>query len=204
METGFLDLPGEIRNHVYTQLLVIPRLPFSRLLSRVEHRISPRILRVCRAINQEATQILYGLNIFLVNNKFVSSQPRLRLYYNPVRNTNIVSLIRRYHIRVRLDTDALFSAEQLTETFSGLDELTIDIFQARFGSSDNKVLKLFEGIRGVKKARIIGNLTYVQEYANWLLYSIMTPVGCEVTESVEAVLDMKENIRHYDMWIVRE
>ncbi|KAJ5050496.1 uncharacterized protein L3040_002375 [Drepanopeziza brunnea f. sp. 'multigermtubi'] len=84
--------------------------------------------------------------------------PRLRLYYDTISKASLISLIRRFHIRVRLDCDPNFSAKKATESFTGMEELTIEVFQAQFGGSDYEVLTLFEDIRGVKRARVYGSV----------------------------------------------
>ena len=77
-------------------------------------------------------------------------------------------MIHRYHIRIRLDCDPNFSAKAAKESFDGMDELTIEAFQAQYGSSDHGVLELFEGIRGVKQAKVYGSVTAFPEYVRWL------------------------------------
>lgn len=81
---------------------------------------------------------------------------------------------------MRLDCDPNFSVEKATDAFSGVEELTLEVCQAQYGSSDHKVLRLFEGIRGVKKARVYGSTTEFPEYAQWLESSMRAPEGEEV------------------------
>ena len=55
----------------------------------------------------------------------------------------------------------------MTESFSGVSELEIEVFQSMYGSSDFSNLKLFEGVRGVGKVDIHGSLGD-RKYADWL------------------------------------
>jgi hypothetical protein len=170
----FMDLPGEIRNQIYHQLLLVPALSTPRLLG--DPPLYPQVMTVSRKVCAEAKQILYGCNTFLAHPNLLSDMPRLRLYYDPISSPSLISQIRRYHIRVRLDNDPNFFAGKATKAFSGMDELTIEVFQAQFGSSDYKTLKLFEGVRGVKRARIYGSVVAFPEYVKWLQASMMTPI----------------------------
>ena len=86
-------------------------------------------------------------------------------------------MIRRYHIRVRLDCDPNFSAKKAQEAFTGAEELTVEVFQAQFGGSEYQVLKLFEGIRGVRRAKIYGSVSAFPDYVDWLESAMMEPEG---------------------------
>jgi len=106
-----------------------------------------------------------------------------------------------------LDNDPNFSAQKAQESFTGVEELTIEVFQAQYGSSDYKVLRLFEGVRGVERTRVYGSITGFPEYAEWLQNVMSTPVGKEVDLfDREKVLSEKAvQVRSgdaYDIWIV--
>ncbi|KAG8672608.1 hypothetical protein FPOAC1_005885 [Fusarium poae] len=73
----FLSLPGELRLGVYRHLLVSQNLPvlcstaaaggfrvLAEELYDLDLGIHPQILQTCKAINREATQILYADNVF--------------------------------------------------------------------------------------------------------------------------------------------
>ena len=79
---------------------------------------------------------------------------------------------------MRLDTDPRFSKQQVEESFNGVEELRIDVFQSMYGSCDFSVLKLFEGVRGVGKVKIDGSLGD-RRYAEWLAKTIQLPAGEE-------------------------
>lgn len=57
----FLDLPAEMRNHVYRDLLI-----FSRAGAAKKTACYPAILRVSRQIQEEGKGIVYGENVFRV------------------------------------------------------------------------------------------------------------------------------------------
>jgi hypothetical protein len=59
MATPFLSLPGEIRNQIYTRLLVSPK-PLNYLFSK--QGVAPNILYTNKIIHDEARSILYGCN----------------------------------------------------------------------------------------------------------------------------------------------
>ena len=173
---SFLDLPGEIRNQIYLELLIVPDLA-TPLLQFGSHPIYPRILEVCQKVHDEAKEILYGINTFLAHPNLLTGLPRLRLHYDTISSESIISLIRRYHIRVRLDCDPNFTAIKVIDAFTDIEELSIEVFQTQYGGSDYNVLRLFEGIRGVKKANIFGSTSSFPKYAEWLQDAMMTPKG---------------------------
>lgn len=82
---------------------------------------------------------------------------------------------------MRLDCDPHFTAEAVNRAFTGVEELTVEVFQAQFGSSDCTVLKLFEGVRGVKKAKVGGSSGF-SVYQGWLESIMMYPAGTKVED----------------------
>lgn len=190
-----LQLPPEIRNQIWDLLLVqnihLKRgTPYHTIPdeSKRRTRFCANVLRTCKQINAEGTPILYGENVFQAHRSLLATLPSLVLHLAsdpvccpPVTNSRVVKLIRRFHVFVRLDTDPRFSASQVEESFNGADELHIDVFQSMYGSSDFSVLKLFEGVRGVGKAKIEGSLGD-RRYADWLAGVLMLPLGAEPRE----------------------
>ena len=81
---------------------------------------------------------------------------------------------------MRLDCDPGFTAEKATEAFTGVEELTIEVFQAQFGSSGYGNLRLLEGVRRVRRCKIVGSVSAFQEYVDWLRGAMMAPVGAVV------------------------
>ncbi|KAM3066613.1 hypothetical protein ACMFMG_002326 [Clarireedia jacksonii] len=178
---SFLDLPGEIRNQIYNDLLILPHIFTPRRLGS-DPPIYPQILRVCKQVHEEAKQILYGGNVFIAHPNLLDGWPRLRWKYDTISSQNVISYIRRYYLIVRLDCDPNFTAENAERAFSGIEELTIRVEQAEFRGSDYQVLKLFEGVRGVKKTRVYGSVTGFPKYCQWLQNAMSTPKEVEVTE----------------------
>lgn len=89
--------------------------------------------------------------------------------------------------------------EQVTKAFSGVEELTIEVFQAQFGSCGREVLGLWEGVRGVKRARVYGSVTAFPGYARWLGGSMEMGVG----EVVEPFMDVEKGVgqrEEHDIW----
>ena len=82
-----------------------------------------------------------------------------------------------------------------------MEELTVEVFQAQFGSSDNQSLMLLEGIRGVRKARVYGSITAFPEYAGWLQGVLMAPVGVEVV-AFDRERELVRRDGRYDLWTV--
>lgn len=180
-----LALPAELRNSIWTQLLVV--LPSQPRDAKVKSHLHPALLRVNRQINTEATPILYGANTFTASASLLTGLPSLLTssrdlrppLFPPIVHPRVTALIRKWFLRVRLDTDPRFDRVQAAEAFSGVEELEIEAFQAMFSSSDYAVLELFEGVRGVGKARVLGSVGD-GKYAEWLASCMMLPAGTEV------------------------
>jgi hypothetical protein len=95
-------------------------------------------------------------------------------------------------VQVRLDVDARFSKAQVSDAFSGADELEVEVWQATFAAADLTVLKLFEGVRGVGRAKVTGSVG--REYAACLEGVMMADYGFVVGKRPE------EEGRVYDVW----
>lgn len=94
---------------------------------------------------------------------------------------------------MRLDVDHGFSKTQVSDAFSGAEELEIEVWQAMFGAADLTALRLFEGVRGVMKAKVSGSVG--RGYAAWLEGVMMADYGVVVGE----MPDDKEK-GPYDIW----
>lgn len=192
-----LKLPGEVRNYIYGLLLIAPPPGTPRPLGS-NLQIHPQILIVCRQVHHEAAAVLYGKNTFIAHYSLLSSLPQLRRWQHPITCSTLISMIRRYHIYVRLDCDARFTAEMARDAFTGKEELTIEVFQSQFDSSDHTVLRLFEEVREVHRARIFGSITAFPEYTYWLENVMMSPKDESMTEYGQNEKEMKR-----DLWTVR-
>lgn len=176
---AFLAFPGEIRNRIYTFLLVVPPPSTTTALGETPP-IHPEILRVNRQIHYEALPFLYAQNTFIAHPIRLYRFPQLRRWIDPVLAPQLIALIQRYHIFVRLECDAGFSAEAARDAFSGVEELTVEVFQSQFKGSGNGVLRLFEGVRGVRRARVFGSIAEWPEYVAWLQGKMMSKEGGEL------------------------
>ncbi|KAF4970662.1 hypothetical protein FZEAL_9987 [Fusarium zealandicum] len=182
-QTGFLDLPVEIRLDIYDQLL--RTTPYTKCCRQnPDNQVHASLLRANRQIHDEATDLLYGTNTFLAHPTLLTSFPRLRAWYDPVQESSIIPRIRRFHAQVRLDVDLPYEADAVTKAFSGLDELSIDVVQAMFLGVGYRNLTKFEGVRGIKKIRIFGSTTGFEDYVEWLKKAMTTEPGEHVDDFV--------------------
>lgn len=186
----FFRFPPELRNMVYRELLC-PDAPsrttlakrdtdlsvrrFNRTTTKTE--LHPAILSTCRRIHDEATELLYTPHTFHAHPTLLAALPHLQSASKPVLYSHLTSLIKRWQICLRLDTDPLFTFAQATQAFSGADYLEIRVWQAQYEACNPAVLKLFTGIRGVKVARVGGSVD--SKFAQWLEQLMMRPMECE-------------------------
>lgn len=208
---NFLDLPLEIREQIYTHLLVhppgcpdasatqdlLPRPPQGPP-SPPSPALHPAILAVSRQTYAEAHPILYTQNTFQCHHALLTSFPRLHAPQpappRPRRQWPQISdaacpgvlLARRWHLRARLDCGPFWGAEAAARALSGAEELTVEARQSAFGACGNDVLRNLEGVRGVRRARVCGSTTGLEGYVRWLEGVMMSPVGTEVVPYVEA------------------
>ncbi|KAK4177928.1 hypothetical protein QBC36DRAFT_235489 [Triangularia setosa] len=96
----------------------------------------------------------------------------------PTIPTCYIPLIRKWRLRVKLDSPPPWSEELIGECFTGARELTLDIWQSSFwGGVGVRTLKGFEGVRGVRKAKVRGMLGGFEGYRSWLEGQMGRPVG---------------------------
>lgn len=144
------------------------------------------ILRTSRQIHDEATPVLYTSHIFLTPpSSLLTHFPRLSAFHAPIQHAEhsptLRRLITRYRIQLRLDVDPKFTRDDATRHFSGVDELEVDVRQASWRGVGPDHLRLFEGVRGVKKsARVVGSTGGFEGYARWLEGSMAAPKGARV------------------------
>lgn len=190
-----LSLPPELRNAIWSLVLLHDieqerarglRSPTAdRALQKQRERVCANVLRTCKQANKEGTPILYGDNTFAAHSSLLAALPALLLraaptrLAPPVKHRRVADMIRRYYIHVRLDTDPRFTRLQADESFTGVEELEIEVFQSMYGSCDFSVLQLFEGVRGVGKATVHGSVGD-GKYAEYLARRMMSPIGTDV------------------------
>lgn len=144
------------------------------------------ILRTSRQIHDEATPVLYTSHIFLAHpSSLLTHFPRLSAFHAPIQHAEhsptLRRLITRYRIQLRLDVDPKFTRDDATRHFSGVDELVVDVRQASWRGVGPDHLRLFEGVRGVKKsARVVGSTGGFEGYTRWLEGSMVAPKGARV------------------------
>lgn len=188
----FLDLPLEIRLQIYAHLILLsPRYTGERkpLDNSESSKIHPAILSVCRQIHFETLPILYSQNLFIAHPKLLTSFPKLR----PWNSASIAGeasvpglrMVKKWWLVVRLDCGPFWGRETVTRAFTGMDEVVVQVTQSDFGGSGYDNLSMFEGVRGVKRARVFGSIYGFEGYVRWLERSMRTPQGGEVVKYVE-------------------
>lgn len=192
-----LTLPGEIRNQIYRLLLTIPPTTLKSLQRHVHLNhysgstlsssptsswpFTPALLSTCRQISSEATPILYAENTFTAHPTLLTSMPYLVNPARPIYLPQVCERIRRWHVSVRLDCDARYREEDVTQAFSGAQEVEVEAKEAMFRSAGAGMLMLFRGVRGVERARVMGSVE--REFAVWLEGAMMAEMGSEVDET---------------------
>ncbi|KAI0840132.1 hypothetical protein F5Y06DRAFT_294802 [Hypoxylon sp. FL0890] len=183
-----LTLPLEIRLEILKHLLVLP--PSAPPPSQNAHYHSPQpralrllypaILRCNQQLYSEGLPLLYRHNTFLAHNTLLTSLPRLRRAYDPVVTERLSGLITRFHLCVRLDAEPGYDRAKATAQLSGKEEVVLEAWQAMWRGSGPDVLRLFEGVRGVRRAKVIGSVGGFEDYAKWLERAMMREVGATV------------------------
>lgn len=182
----FLELPGEIRNQILRLLLthntpIITR--FANQLAPPEPtnlRLCPHILLSSRRIYHDGLSILYGENTFQAHPSYLTSMLFAMDPFRPVTASVCVEMIRRFHIRVRLDCDPYYKAEAVKKAFSGADSLEVEIFRSSWGMGGYDAFEGYMGVRGVRKARVHGSVGV--EFAEWLEGVMQAPQGSEIVD----------------------
>ncbi|KAK4154610.1 hypothetical protein C8A00DRAFT_32647, partial [Chaetomidium leptoderma] len=144
--------------------------------------LHPQILAVNTQTHQEATPILYSHNTFAAHPIHLTTRPTLYHPYcspcKPVTTPNLrknPNQIKKWHLRLRLDvppptpttTPSSSSSSNpppppwnkttITTAFSNADSLTLDLWSGTFtGGVGVDVLRQFEGVRGVRRVRVVG------------------------------------------------
>ncbi|KAK0635391.1 hypothetical protein B0T17DRAFT_39919 [Bombardia bombarda] len=175
--SSFLSIPIELRIEIYKLLLILPvsakpsihhkSTTSSNNKQKQHHTLHPAILSTSRQTHHEALPILYQHNIFLAHPLHLTSLPRLRPWYPPHTNQ---SLIRRWHLPLQLDLlPPPWSVSAITSAFSHADELVLSVWQAVvFAGPGAEALRRFEGVRGVRRARVLGCPGGFERYVAWM------------------------------------
>ncbi|OTA98312.1 hypothetical protein M426DRAFT_42093, partial [Hypoxylon sp. CI-4A] len=186
---SLLTLPPEIRLEILSHLLILPITAPPPSQNAHYHNpapppslnlLHPAILRTNRQLHVEALPLLYQENTFLAHNSLLTALPRLRRSYDPVLSARLAALITRVHVCVRLDAEPGYDRATATARLSGMREVVLEAWQAVWRGSGPDVLRLFEGVRGVRRARVIGSVGGFEDYARWLEGAMMREVDAKV------------------------
>lgn len=177
---SFLTLPPEIRYQIYEELLVTTYILDTRFMAYTTFAsLSPQLLAVCRQIHAEAMPILYGRNTFEAHMDLLTDLPYINGFRGLIHDRDTRDLMRRFH--VDLDLWPPHCLTILEWLYMGALELTIEVYgEPELHPADYSALRRFEIVRGVKKARVYGEVSRFPEYANWLQNSMMAPLNSEV------------------------
>ncbi|KAI1802974.1 hypothetical protein F4811DRAFT_527148 [Daldinia bambusicola] len=185
----FLALPTELRLEIFKHLLVLPAdapppaqntyfqgglHPPTLLL------LHPAILRTSRQLHAEALPLLYRQNIFLAHSTLLTALPQLRRIFSPVLSARLAGLIARFYVCVRLDAEPAYSRAQAADQLSNKEEVVLDARQSVWRGSGPDALRLFEDVRGVRRASVKGSIGGFEDYAKWLERTMMREPGSKV------------------------
>ncbi|KAI1106053.1 hypothetical protein F4804DRAFT_69779 [Jackrogersella minutella] len=182
-----LTLPLELRLEILSYLLVLPTStpPPSQSFSKHSpppppRSLHPAVLRCSKQLHLEALPLLYRHNTFQAHSTLLTALPRLRRAYDPVLSDRLAALIARVHVCVRLDAEPRYGRAEATAQLTGREEVVLEAWQAMWRGSGPDVLRLFEGVRGVRRAKVVGSVGGFEEYARWLERAMMREVGATV------------------------
>jgi hypothetical protein len=180
----FLELPGEIRNQILRLLLTHNTPIVTRSANQLAPprptnlRLCPNILLTSWRTHHEGLSILYGENTFQAHPSYLTS---MLFAMDPSRPVIFcAAMIRRFHIRVRLDCDPYYDAEAVKRVFSGADSLEVEIFRSSWGLGGYDALEGYMGVRGVRKVRVHGSVGV--RFAEWLQGVMQSPEGRVIGE----------------------
>ncbi|KAK3373927.1 hypothetical protein B0T24DRAFT_679311 [Lasiosphaeria ovina] len=192
-QPSLLTLPLELRMLIYKELLIYP--PLARQAERRQSRsIHPAILVVCVQTHDEAAPVLYGENVFHADPAALTAQPRLEPWFPPVveppsssssssssspsstassgsSTLAAYTRIRRWKLQVNLDFAPDYTRDDVTAAFTSAEELDLVVcrgFSAFSGGASADALRRFEGVRGLRRARIRHSPPGYERYVGWL------------------------------------
>ncbi|KAI0400574.1 hypothetical protein F4802DRAFT_619752 [Xylaria palmicola] len=80
-------------------------------------------------------------------------------------------------VAVRLDAEPRFSRADAAAQLTGMAEVVVDAWQAEWRDAGAGALRLLEGVRGVRAARVTGSTGGFEAYARWLERAMMADIG---------------------------
>ena len=128
-----LAIPGEIRNEIYRMLLTT-RYNFPRDVSRSSLSLYPSILRVNRQINQEATNVLHGDNLWITAQINVPEWAESGVVV-PFISRKDPSHVKFPALHVEVDLPRETTAAGLTTLIMGVESLPFFLYRLRRSSS---------------------------------------------------------------------
>lgn len=136
MPFPILELPAEIRLQILSNMLShsTPIITFSANNlappGPTPLGLSPAILATSSQLHAESLPVLYGANTFqahpqLLTNSIFALDPTRR-----ITAAHCVRLIKRWHVRVRLDCDPYYSTGAVAAAFSGCGQKCMGVWGA--------------------------------------------------------------------------
>lgn len=183
---SFLTLPGEIRNQILRLVLthrtqiVIHSFSMFRPPCPVTLGLATNILRTCKKVYHEGRSILYGENTFQAHPTLLTGIT-FALDSSLPLTLNCVALVRRFHIRVRADSDPFYHPSQVEAAFNNAEILEVEVFRSSFDVGDDAALQCFIGVRGVNSAKVHGSIG--DSFARWIERCMMRKAGDSLAES---------------------
>ena len=172
MPFPILDLPIEIRLQILSHILSHSKAIITSSANNLAPPsptplgLSPSILCTSSQLHAEGLSVLYGANTFQAHPQLLT----LSIFaLDPTRRVTTpwgISLIKRWHVRVRLDCDPYYTTDAVAEAFSGCEELEVEVFRASWGIGGYGALEGFRGVRGVRRAKVHGSVG--TKFARWL------------------------------------
>lgn len=196
----FLELPGEIRNQILRLTLTHNTPIVTRSANQLAPphptslKLQPHILLTSWRTYNEGLSILYGENTFQAHPSYLTSMLFAMDPARLVTSIFCIEMIRRFHIRVRLDCDPYYEPEAVKKAFSGAEELEVEVFRSSWGIGGYDALDGFVGVRGVKRVKVHGSVG--TQFARWLEEVMTAPEGevlgvCEGDQGFGWVGDME-------------
>ena len=130
---SFLDLPGEIRNQIYTLLLTDPRTSSQithdfKPPHRRQKYLCPAFLRTCRQIYNESVKYLYACNEFLVSiSPEMGCLPTFKGAGLPPLSHPRLGLIKRLGLRIYHDFSGLRAEDECQKLETHLRSLVMGL-----------------------------------------------------------------------------
>jgi len=184
MTLSFYLFPVEIRLQILRLLLIHPTAIITRSANKlappypVALNLHPNILLVSKRIYFEGYPVLYQENTFQAHPQIL----KLSVFaIDPARTINAahcIALIRRWHVRVRLDCDPYYKPETVKMSFDGVEELEIEVFRSSWGIGGYESLEGFVSVRGVRRAKVRGSVG--KGFASRLEKVMQMPAGLPI------------------------